>query len=419
MRNEPIDRRVLQILRWSIMIQVVFLAFSSFWPRLSIRASRLLIARDYWPIISILMMFIVMAVLFLKPVEKRINRASFLLVLYLIAFITLFTRLMFTLNNTARGNPVPNISFFHWDAIFFLVIPLVFIAWQYSMREVMAYCLIIVIAETLPMRFLNEENTLFITAMVAMGSFARSGIFMIVGWIENRLVTLQREQHEQLILANQKLRKFSLANEKLAQTQERNRIARELHDTLAHTLSSTSVQLEAVKAIFDRDSEESRKILSKALENTKYGLAETRRALVDLRVSDLEAYGLTQAIRNIVTSASERGKFEVSYHLEKELDLLSDEITHCIYRIAQEASENILRHSEATRVDVSLFNEEDKIKFIIQDNGKGFNVARIRKEQLGIRGMRERVEVLGGDLLIESQFGKGTQITVVMHNGEN
>jgi signal transduction histidine kinase len=419
MRNEPIDRRVLQILRWSIIIQIVFLALSSFWPRLSIRASRLLIARENWQIILILLMAVILAALYLHPIEKRINRQSFLLVLYLIALITLFTRLIYTLNYSTRGNPAPNIPIFHWDAIFFLIIPLVFIAWQYSMREVLAYCFLIVMAETLPMFFLNEEYTLFIVAMVALASFARSGIFMIVGWIENRLVTLQRQQHEQLISANQKLRKFSLATEKLAQTQERNRIARELHDTLAHTLSSTSVQLEAIKALFDRDPEESRKIISKALENTKKGLAETRRALVDLRASDLEAYGLTQAIRNIVSSVAERGRFEVSFHLEKEMDLLSDEITHCIYRIAQEASENILRHSEASKIDVRLFNEGNQIEFVIQDNGKGFNVDQIRNEQLGIRGMRERVEVLGGDFLIESQPGRGTQITVIIHYVED
>jgi signal transduction histidine kinase len=97
-----------------------------------------------------------------------------------------------------------------------------------------------------------------------MGSFARSVILAIVGWIENSLVTVQRSQHEQLAEANLKLQKYALTSEKLAQTQERNRLARELHDTLAHTLSSTSVQLEAIKALFDRNPEQAKAMLAQS-----------------------------------------------------------------------------------------------------------------------------------------------------------
>ncbi len=138
--------------------------------------------------------------------------------------------------------------------------------------------------------------------------------------------------------ANLKLQKYALTSEKLAQTQERNRLARELHDTLAHTLSSTSVQLEAIKALFDRNPEQAKAMLAQTLDNTKSGLAETRRALVDLRSSELEAYGLTQALRNVFQSASERGGFKVEFHLEKKLDVLPDEISHTIYRTAQESA---------------------------------------------------------------------------------
>jgi signal transduction histidine kinase len=152
------------------------------------------------------------------------------------------------------------------------------------MREVVIYSIILMFAEGLPVFFRQEPQRLLIAAANFLGSFARSGIFVIVGWIENRLVMLQRSQQEQLVEANQKLREYALASEKLAQTQERNRLARELHDTLAHTLSSLSVQLEAIKALFDRDPAEARKMLSRTLENTKSGLADTRRALVDLRV---------------------------------------------------------------------------------------------------------------------------------------
>ena len=155
------------------------------------------------------------------------------------------------------------------------------------------------------------------------GDIARSVILAIVGWIEYQLVTLQRDQHTQLVEANKQLRKYALANEKLAQTQERNRLARELHDTLAHTLSSVSVQLEAIKALFDRDPTEAKNMLGQTIKNTKNGLTETRRTLVDLRSSELENYGLTQAIRNMGNSAAERSGFKISFHLDKGMDVLS------------------------------------------------------------------------------------------------
>ncbi|MCJ7518505.1 MAG: sensor histidine kinase, partial [Anaerolineaceae bacterium] len=254
----------------------------------------------------------------------------------------------------------------------------------------------------------------FFAAANFLGSFARSGIFIIVGWIENRLVMLQRSQHEQLIEANQKLREYALASEKLAQTQERNRLARELHDTLAHTLSSSSVQLEAIKALFDRDPAEAKKMLSKTLENTKNGLAETRRALIDLRSSELEAYGLTQAIKNVISSAADRAGFNAEFHLEKELDMLPEDITHCLYRCAQEAMENTLQHANAKKVSVNLKAEGDDVIMSIHDNGKGFDPQEPDKEHLGIRGMRERVEILGGTLVIESAKKLGTEIKVTL-----
>lgn len=349
MVNTHIDKRVIQILRWSIIVQILFLALSSFSPRILLRNNRLGIEMDYWAVVAILLMLAILAMLFIKKFEETITRFTFLLILYALALITILSRHLFSLTYIRRPEPFQNISLFRWDAIFFLIIPLVFIAWQYSMREVVIYSIIIMIAEGLPIFLQQEPAGVFFAAANFLGSFARSGIFMIVGWIENRLVMLQRSQHEQLIEANQKLREYALASEKLAQTQERNRLARELHDTLAHTLSSSSVQLEAIKALFDRNPAEAKKMLSQTLENTKKGLAETRRALVDLRSSELEAYGLTQALKNMVSSAAERAGFKTEFHLEKELDMLPEDITHCLYRCAQETVENIQRHANAKK----------------------------------------------------------------------
>ena len=414
MENKHIDQRVIQILRWSIIVQIIFLALSSFSPRILIRNNRLGIEMDYWGIVAILLMLAILGVLSIKKFEAAITRFVFLMILYALAIITILSRHLFSLTIMRRPEPFQNLSLFRWDAIFFLIIPLVFIAWQYRMREVVIYSLVIMIAEGFPVFLQQQPEGVFFAAANFLGSIARSGIFIIVGWIENRLVMLQRSQHEQLIEANQKLREYALASEKLAQTQERNRIARELHDTLAHTLSSSSVQLEAIKALFDRNPAEAKKMLSKTLEITKNGLSETRRALVDLRASELEAYGLTQAIRNMVSSAAERAGFETEFHLEKDLDMLPEDITHCLYRCAQEAIENTLRHANAKKVIVSLMAEDDEAVLSIRDNGKGFDPQELGKEHLGIRGMRERVEMLGGKLTIESTKKQGTEIKIAL-----
>jgi len=419
MAKEKIDTRVIQILRWSILIQVIFLAISSFSPRLTLRANRLDMEVDRWSLAAIALMVVILACLAIKKVERNITRTSFLFILYALALITILTRHFFSFNFSWRFLPTPNLTLFRWDAIFFLIIPLVFIAWQYSMKEVVTYSAVILAAESLPIFMQREAGGLFFAAANLLANFARSGIFIIVGWIENRLVTLERQQHEQLANANRKLRDYALTSEKLAQTQERNRLARELHDTLAHTLSGVSVQLEATRALFDRDPKGARKMLAQTLESTKSGLAETRRALVDLRSSDLEAYGLTQALRHMATAAAERGGMAVDFHLDKRLDVLPEDIAHCLYRSAQEAFENTLRHAGASKITVSLTAEDESVVMIIADDGAGFDPAAIKKEHLGIRGMRERVEMLGGELDIHSARGEGTRVRVRLGRGHD
>jgi signal transduction histidine kinase len=437
MQNEFIDRRVLQILRWSILVQLLFLLLSSFSPLFSLRANYFQVdLYDYITMGAVALMGLILLTLSFKKVEQHITKKIFLAILYSIALITILSRHIFSLS-VQRMMPNSSPTLLRWDAIFFLIIPLVFIAWQFPLKQVLLYCLVILLADTLPMIIEPNRGVLVIMhdlsaksgVVIAaddidrdifffladfMGSFARSVILAIVGWIENSLVTVQRSQHEQLAEANLKLQKYALTSEKLAQTQERNRLARELHDTLAHTLSSTSVQLEAIKALFDRNPEQAKVMLAQTLDNTKSGLAETRRALVDLRTSELEAYGLTQALRNVFQSASERGGFKVEFHLEKGLDVLPDEVSHTIYRTAQESAENILRHANATKAEISLLADGDQIKLRIKDNGKGFDPKKVKKEQLGIRGMRERIEVLGGTFDIQSAEKSGTEITILM-----
>ena len=445
MESTYIDRRVIQILRWAILIQIIFLALSALSPLAFLRGQDLQFRVDIWSLISILLMTLFFIILSLKKVEGKISRRLFLVILYALAAITVIARHLFSYSFSRLFLINPNFTLFRWDAIFFLIIPLVFIAWQYSMKEVVVYSLAIMFVEEIPLLFqtsggapvvqglpqrppnfphlpdrfvaIASSRYFRILSILAnlLGSIARSGIFIIVGWIENRLVDLQRSQHQELEKANKKLRQSALTSEKLAQTQERNRIARELHDTLAHTLSSVSVQLEAIKALFERNPQEAQNMLSQTLQNTKNGLAETRRALVDLRASELESYGLTGAIRNLVQSAAERGGFKTEFHLDPEMDMLSEDLAHCLYRVAQEAAENVLRHAGAKKIWVSLLPEDESVVLTIKDDGSGFDSDELETDHLGIRGMRERVEMLGGQFSVQTAKGLGTEVKAVVN----
>lgn len=413
MTKEIVDRRVLQILRWSLIVQVFFLLQSSFAPRYYFLKQGSIAKIDFISIAPILLMILTLVLLSFKAIQVRITKSIFFIILNILALTTIFSRqiILISTPSSPRGAQFP-FATFKGDVIFFLIIPLVFIAWQYSMREVFFYSLLTILAEAIPLFLQRNTLDLFFIITNILSDISRSGILAIVGWIENRLVTLQREQQNQLLEANKKLRKYALTNEKLAQTQERNRLARELHDTLAHTLSSVSVQLEATKALFDRKPKDAKKILDQTLKNTKKGLTETRRTLVDLRSSELESYGLTKAIRNLGTSASERGGFKIGFHLDESTDMLSEEIGHCLYRTVQETLENTIRHANAKNVSIDLLSNEAKIRLQINDDGKGFNIKETKKEHLGIRGMQERVEMLGGTFNVESDPESGTTISV-------
>jgi len=417
MENKKIDQRVVSTLRWSLIVQIIFLMQGSILKRIYSRLQGIRTRFDPATFIPLLMIVVIFILLSFKNIQRKITKPMFLMILYILALITVLSR-QFIFARFGKGPELPFPLGQHirweWDMIFFLIIPLVFIAWQFSMREVIYYCLLIIAAEAVPLVFSENRRELFFLIANLISDIARSTVLAIVGWIENRLVAVQREQHSQLAAANKKLRKFALTNEKLAQTQERNRLARELHDTLAHTLSSVSVQLEATKALFDREPKKAKKMLTQTIKNTKNGLTETRRTLVDLRSSELESYGLTQALRNLGNSAAERGGFKISYHLDKGMDVLSDEIGHCLYRTAQEALENILKHANAKNVSVNLLFDADAIKLDVIDDGKGFDAEELEVEHLGIRGMRERVEMIGGTFTMESESGSGSQISVVL-----
>ena len=151
------------------------------------------------------------------------------------------------------------------------------------------------------------------------------------------------------------LRQYADTVEELTISRERNRMARELHDTLAHSLSAVTVQLEAIRTLWAVDPEAARNMLDSADEAARLGLKEARRALQDLRASPLQDLGLPLALQELAETAARRSGAVLALDVPRQLDgSLSPAVEQGVYRIAQEALENVVRHAQASAITVSL-----------------------------------------------------------------
>jgi len=418
MSSKGLDQRIIPILRVSIIIQIFFYLITFIIPQHFPGPRGQAFEIQPLSLVSILLMILIFIALYVPFVLKRLSKTWILLILFAQTIITLASRYFFSLI-VERIPLSPSIGLTRWDTLIFLIIPLLYISWQFEFSHVVFFCIMVILIEIIPVAILTHGDLYFFSILSA-GAIGRGTILGLIGWIEFRLIELQRQQQRQLQISNTKLRRYAYTAERLAQSQERNRIARELHDTLAHTLSSVSVQLEAVKTLFDINTSEAKSLLDKTLENTRNGLKEIRRTLKDLRSSELENFGLTKSIISLLNSGKERGNFDVSVKIDPDADSLPDEINHCLYRLAQEAVENIIRHSNAKIVQLDLSITPNEIHLQIKDDGIGFNPNKFsEKENFGLKGMQERVEALGGNFQITGLQNKGTIINAVIARGND
>lgn len=309
---------------------------------------------------------------------------------------------------------VTNLAFEAWRVsppLFFLVI---FVAWQYSMREVVLFsAFVAVVGVLVPVRVgASIESEMLFTLTIV---FVRTVAFLMMGFLVTRLVGAQRRQRQELAEAKAKAAHYATMVESLAISRERNRMARELHDTLAHTLSAASVQLEAVNSLWDANNEKAQEVLQQALDTTRSGLKETRRALQSLRASPLEDLGLVLALRELAEATEKRCGSKIHITMPERLDDLPYEVEQTTYRIAQEALENIARHAQAKNVDIRLSRANGSLSLEICDDGVGFDMDKIDFiNHFGLRGMFERVSAMGGELDVESHPNEGTKARLTL-----
>jgi signal transduction histidine kinase len=193
------------------------------------------------------------------------------------------------------------------------------------------------------------------------------------------------------------------------QESERRYISRELHDEAGQTLASLMMGLHLVERevsnlpVIVEHCRQLKTIANNVME-------DIHRLAIDLRPASLDHLGLIPALQQHVEKVSDLQKLTIEFHSNEQVERLSGEVETAIYRIVQEALTNIVRHASATRADVLLDWRRDKLIVIVEDNGIGFDPQERPINHLGTLGMRERADMLGGTLTIESTPGKGTTI---------
>ena len=202
----------------------------------------------------------------------------------------------------------------------------------------------------------------------------------------------------------------------LAVMEERNRLAREIHDTIAQGLTGVVLQLEAADHLMGSNLERAQMRVQKATALARSSLQEARRSVWNLRPSPLESRTLVEAIRQEVDSLSEEPGLQGTVEVAQEFGRLPAEMENGLFRIVQEALNNVRKHSQASQVLVGMVREDSNIRLEVRDNGVGFDPDAPRADKqgggFGLMGLRERARLLGGTLRVESSPGQGTLVEV-------
>jgi signal transduction histidine kinase len=295
-----------------------------------------------------------------------------------------------------------------------LLLGMVLVAWQTNLPTIIFYSLGVNLFELvlgIGFGFTGQFRPLDFAFIILV----RTVCLIVVGVYIHRLITHLRTQAGSLKAANTQLARYASTLESLAISRERNRMSRELNDTVVHTLSGLSVQLETARAYWDVEPKTTRGLLDQSLEATRSGLQETRRAIKALRASPLDDLGLVEALRDLVGTAALRGRFLAELNLPDHDPVLSPDVAQCFYRVAQEAVENVVRHAAAKHLCLTFSIARTDAELSIQDDGIGYIPGQIHLPgHFGLSGMQERAALAGGELKMTSHPGNGTTVHLVV-----
>lgn len=236
-------------------------------------------------------------------------------------------------------------------------------------------------------------------------AFVLAFVILLVG-----AVLAEHKSRSELVKAHRRLREYALQIEHQATLQERNRIAREIHDSVGHYLTAQSIQLENTALFLAEDRALAATHLAKARHLGKEALANIRSSVATLRNNQNQERSLLASIQQLIADFKSNTNLEIISEISL-VSSLNSEVNISLFRIVQEALTNITKHSQATKVMLHLKETEKQILLSIDDNGRGFDLNN-NTTGFGLQGMQERTAILGGKFMITSKYGQGCQIKV-------
>jgi signal transduction histidine kinase len=234
------------------------------------------------------------------------------------------------------------------------------------------------------------------------------GIFLVLQLINTLL--RERQKQDQLAIANEQLKQYTVQIQEFAAIQERNRIAREIHDSLGHALTALNVQLQTAKRLWHVDALQAEEFLEESQKLGKIAIEEVRRSVKSLRADSQNQPIFRKSILSLIQDFSQSTGLVIftNIAIKTKLPLLVEET---LYRILQEGLTNICKHSRSTVALVCIQTSSMLVKLEIKDNGKGF-VVNLNRPGFGLRSIQERVAALKGYFQIETQPNAGCTIVV-------
>lgn len=225
------------------------------------------------------------------------------------------------------------------------------------------------------------------------------------------VIALLNDRQTELKHLNRKLEEYANQIEELAMTKERNRMAREIHDTVAHGMTGLIMQLQAARKVNRRDPDKADQLLERSEDATREVLREMRQSVSALAPENTRSLTGTEALRELIEAFSHSTGMEINFNVHGERHEPDAERQIVLYRVLQETLTNAKRHGEAVKVGVKLIYDNAEILLVVHDNGKGFTKL---NEGFGISGMKSRLQEVNGELAIQSDPGNGCEVRMTI-----
>lgn len=237
--------------------------------------------------------------------------------------------------------------------------------------------------------------------------------------LRDREERVRRDQLlKELEVSHRQLKAYADQVEELATIQERNRLAREIHDSLGHYLTAINIQLEKAMLQHEDKPAEAMQTISETKRLASEALQDVRRSVATLREQAPPSFSIVAALQKLVSEVQHSTRFSLDLSIEGNEQGFSNQVLQTLYRVAQEGLTNIQKYANPQKVLVRLELAKDAAYLLVQDDGSGFDTAKLYQDSLdklggyGLQGIRERLELVGGHFQLESAPGRGTTLKV-------